>query len=249
MSPTPTLVVTVPGPWGKRSDLVAAVRKADTGFVFAGRNLKKAATDDPLPVSVDEHDADLAAAFASDGPAAGIGAAELAATAVHPRVARLGLVAQGPLLALKALEFSAALVCAGGYGVRVESARKVVSAQTWIQYAANAAAGAATGDAARAVYAAFVSLKPMPDGSCYYSTGMQAMNLPDAAAPADLSAQKASEVLATFLVHCFEHAKELKDGQSFRPPQAQHFTMELRDCAHFPPGHPQHNPHGVWHLR
>lgn len=234
--------MTVPGGWTNRSDLAAAIRKHGEGFVIAGRDLKKVATGEALRVSVNDHDPALAAAFAELGPTAGLVGPDARAAATHSRTARFAFVAQGPALGAQVLEYSAAVVRAGGCGVLIESSRKVLSPQTWLQLAAEPRAP-------RSLYIAFVSLAPMPDGSCYYSTGMQALNLPDAAAPPDLSAQAAGEVLGQFLIHCFEHSADLADDRMFRPRNTQHFQMRLRDCEHFPSGHPQHNPHGLWHLR
>ena len=57
-----------------------------------------------------------------------------------------------------------------------------------------------------------------------------------------------SVLMASFLVKCFAPG-DLREDEMFRPNNTQHFLLSRGVCEHFPPGHPQHNPHGVWNLR
>jgi hypothetical protein len=208
-----------------------------------GKSLRRSADREELPVELQPADPSLIERFSEQAAQVGLTSAELDSVRDHARVAYLTASPAGAQAAALVLGFGAALVRAGGWGVYVPASRKVVPAQTWLQLASHP-------PRPDVLVPAFVSLANMPDGSGTFTSGMQLFGLQDAQAPADLSPERAVQVLTAFCVERFRSALQVQDGEGrFQPHhETQRYRVRLREGAHFPPGHPQHNPNGFWQL-
>lgn len=233
----------LPGSWPTRSDVAAGIRRQADGFIVAGKRLRRVASGAELGLTVDEHDPALAAAVEQASFGSGLSPADLQAIAAHPRAGRLTGPAGTPTGAAALLEFAAAVARGGALAVLVPTAGKAHAAAQWLGLAA-------CGPTAEALYAAFVSLDHGPDGASYISSGMHALGWPDALVPGDLTPERATALLEGFLLLCLQRAPELRPGQAYQEsPDAPRFQLVQEYCAHFPPGHPRHNPWGLWRLR
>ncbi len=232
--------IAIPGEWTKRSDLVAAIRKASPGYVIAGKAIKHAESGVEQPFALEDHDPNLAANFAQLRYDSGLSDAELAAINSHPKVAWLAdSLGMGQAQAL--LRWSSPFAAAG-LGVCVVSASKVHTAGAWLQLARSV-------DDPEALWAAYVSLNLRPDRSAFYSSGMQHFELPDASLPGDLDMGEAGEILRAFNLHLLEDAPTLREGLVFQPfKEGTQLRIVSKGASPFPAGHVQHNPYGEWVL-
>lgn len=231
--------IAIPGPWTKRSDLVAAVRQSAPGYVLAGRVIKHAATVSELAFAQNDPDPELSETFARLRYDSGMSDAELQAVAGHARCVWLA-GAYGSEPAAELLRWSTPFVAAGGQGVLVATAGKVHRADAWLQLAQHPTEP-------DVLWAAFVALNRHPDGS-YYSSGMQHLGLPDATLPDRFEPARAGEILRTFQVHLIKHRPTLAAGQTFQAP-GDELKLGLTFAASpFATDHVQNNPFGAWAL-
>lgn len=235
------MLVAVVGDWANRSALGAALRQGETGFLLAGKVIKRVDGTDELPITIADADPNLAQAFHAESYASGLTPADLAAIQTHTRTVWIGPVVSVPG-ATRALEYAGALVRAGGLGVRVASSGKVYAPSAWLRL--SDMAGERT-----ALYSAFVAIAH--DGDGYVSCGMHNFGLADAIAPGDLTPERAGQLLNAFQLHVLADPGSVVDGGAFQESdQTQRFQLLYEAGARrFPEGDPRHNPWGLWRLR
>ncbi|MBN3727445.1 hypothetical protein [Burkholderia sp. Ac-20379] len=129
-------VLCIPGSWETRADLIAALIHADTGYLFAGGILMQMESQDAFRVHFESADERMASAFHAAGPH-WRDSSEMAAIAQHKSV--VYVVDEGGSRArIEALMAAgAALIDAGGLGVKVESSGVAHSPEQWRDYVAN----------------------------------------------------------------------------------------------------------------
>jgi len=230
------IIIGVPGTWATRTDIVTSIAQRSGGFIFAGLVLMDTSTKRGFTLEVYEHDAQLHEAFriASGGR---ISDSDIAAIAQHRHT--LYCLSSGVSLeaARQMLRIGVGLLGAGGLAVKVESSGVAHSAAQWRELAAS--------EHLFDVYTAFVTLIGGRD--CFYSCGMHAFGLPDAAVPRDLDAQAAAQLLNVFNHYLLAERPSLTDGHTFSvAADAPRFRLRKSACDTYEPEHAFHNPYGLW---
>lgn len=230
------IIIGIPGSWATRSDIVASIARHSGGFIFAGLVLMDTATKQGFTLEVYDHDPQLHEAFriASGGR---ITDADLGAIAQHRHT--LYCLSSGVSLeaARQILRAGVGLLDAGGFAVKVESSGVAHSATRWRELAAS--------KHLFDVYTAFVTLIGGRD--CFYSCGMHAFGLPDAAVPRDLDAQAAAQLLNVFNHYLVAERPPLADGHTFSvAASAPRYRLHKSACDTYEPEHAFHNPNGMW---
>ena len=196
------------------------------------------ATKQGSTLEVYDYDPKLHEAFRIAGGGR-IADAELDAIAAHRHT--LYCLSSGVSLetARQMLKFGVGLLDAGGLAIKVESSGVAHSAARWRKLAAS-------GDLFD-IYTAFVTL--IGGKECFYSCGMHAFGLPDAAVPRDQDTKVAAQLLNAFNHHLVADKPSLMDGHTFSiAVDAPRFKLRLTPCDTYEPGHPFHNPFGIWRL-
>lgn len=223
--------VIVPGPWNGPDDAFAALTE-DAFAPYA------AVPDLPdLALATRGHDAGTVTYFRAGGTHF-LSAADLDAVARHTCV----VVMQAPpgLLGARALLIAgAALLDAGGAGVRVDGAVKVVDKNRWRALAAD--------EHPLAPYAALVQVLEDPRRGTH-SLGMHYFGLPDVRIDAPLPPNVAFEAVHRLNQMQLAEPSSFADGLTLAL-DGQHALELHRERDTFAtPGHPSFNPHGRWRV-
>jgi hypothetical protein len=230
------IIIGVPGPWATRSDMVTSIAQRSGGFIFAGLVLMDTTTKQGFTLEVYAHDPRLHEAFRIAGGGR-ISDSDIEAIAQHRHA--LYCLSSGVSLeaARQMLRVGVGLLDAGGLAVKVESSGIAHSAARWRELAAS--------DHLFDAYTAFVTLIGGRD--CFYSCGMHAFGLPDAAVPRDMDAQAAAQLLNVFNHYLLAERPSLADGHTFSvAADAPRFRLRKTACDTYEPEHAFHNPHGMW---
>jgi len=230
------IIIGVPGPWPTRSDIVTSIAQRSGGFIFAGLVLMDTATKQGCTLEVYDHDPNLHDAFRIAGGGR-ITGADLEAIALHRHTLYCLSTGVSLEVARQMLSVGVGLLDAGGLAVKVESSGVAHSASRWRELAAS--------EHLFDVYTAFVTLIGGKD--CFYSCGMHAFGLPDAAVPRDLNAQSAAQLLNVFNNYLLAERPSLADGHTFSvAADAPRFRLRKTVCDTYEPQHAFHNPNGMW---
>jgi len=230
------IIIGVPGTWATRTDIVTSIAQRSGGFIFAGLVIMDTTTKQGLTLEIYEYDVQLHEAFRIAGGGR-ISDSDIAAIAQH-RHTLYCLSSEVSLeAAVQMLKVGVALLEAGGLAVKVESSGVAHSAARWRELAAS--------KQIFDVYTAFVTLIGGRD--CFYSCGMHAFGLPDAAVPRDMDAQAAAQLLNVFNHYLVAERPSLADGHTFSvSADAPRFRLRRTACDTYEPEHAFHNPHGMW---
>jgi hypothetical protein len=230
------IIIGIPGLWATRTDIVTSIAQHSGGFIFAGFVLMDTATTQGFTLEVRDHDPKLHEAFRIAG-CGRIPDADIRAIAEHRHT--LYCLSSGVSLeaARQMLRVGVGLLDAGGLAVKVESSGAAHSATRW--------RGLAASEHLFDVYTAFVTLIGGKD--CFYSCGMHAFGLPDAAVPRDLGAQAAAQLLNVFNHYLMAERPSLAEGHTFSvAADAPRFRLRKIACDTYEPEHAFHNPYGMW---
>lgn len=234
--PAPSIILCVPGTWSSRTELVEAIVRSDSGYLFAGQILMHVPTRQAFELEFHAHDPRMAAAFRAAGPHWRDSPA-MDAIGRHASVVYLIGPGGSKRNADALMIAAAALLDAGGLGVKVESSGLAHSPADWRALAADAPLFSA-----HRAYVLYIT------GPQVYSCGMHNLGLRDAIVKSDNTAQSV-ELLRIFTRYLFIESPTLLAGQTFSA-DANAPVYRLNDD----PG-PEYgdnslyaNPYGCWRL-
>lgn len=236
MPETPKIVLCIPGPWQDRSQFMAQIVRDSGGYLFAGRVLLHMASGTAFELEYEPRDPRMAAAFASAGPhwrdsdaMAGIGA--------HASVAYLIGAGGSRARAEAMMTAAAALLDAGGLGVKVESSGVAHSPAAWRQLCAELAQCSA-----HRAYVLNIT------GEQVHSCGMHQFGMKDAIVDARAAADPVA-LIHTFTWYLFTEAPAMQEGHTFSvSAQAPRYRLSAEPSMQFEAGDLFANPYGLWRL-
>lgn len=229
-------VLCIPGRWADRTELIARIVEHGDGYLFAGGVLMHPPTQAMFELHVEPADPRMASAFRAAGRH-WVDDDAMAAIAEHTTV--LYLVGQGGSRE-RASEFmnaAAALLKAGGLGVKVESTGIAHTPQDWLDMTAN-----------QYLFAAYRAFVITITDSGAYSCGMHNFGLPDAIVDASAS-DDAAKLASTFSYYLFTEEPTIREGQTFSVgPDAPLYRLSKEPCTAYEDDSLFTNPFGMWRL-
>lgn len=232
MSGQPEIVLCVPGPWETPRQL--AERLAASGHPLVGGRLV-VSTVVQLETQIEGTDPRMSAAFMAAGHRR-MAEAELALIATHRLVAYV-VGEGGSVKSVRTFaEAGSALLAAGGFGVKVESAGVAYAPQRWAELTS-----AGISVLLQRAFVAYVN-----DSQETWSCGMQAFGLPDAVVAAF---PRSADVIRSFAEYLVGESPVILAGQTFSPsPDEPSYLLRQERCSRYPSGDLFHNPFGYWRL-
>ncbi|CTP82364.1 hypothetical protein A6R71_10695 [Xanthomonas translucens pv. arrhenatheri] len=236
MIDTPKIVLCIPGPWQDRSDLLARIVRDSGGYLFAGQVLLHLQSGDAFELHYEPRDPRMADAFAAAGPH-WLDSDDMARIHAHASVVYLigdgGSRARAEAMMLAA----AALLDAGGLGVKVESSRVAHGPGAWRQLCADLA-----------LFSAHRAYVLNLTGEQVHSCGMHQFGMKDAIVAAQ-AADDPVALLHTFTWYLFTEAPPMREGHTFAVAEdAPRYRLDAEPSAQFQPGDLFANPYGLWRL-
>lgn len=235
---TPEIVVSVPGAWATREEVVAAIAEQSGGFQLSDNRLTDATTGESFRLEVSRYNPEVRRVFAIAGHQS-LTYNDLEALDQHRQM--LYLIAPGGSkeAARAAMKAARGLLHAGGMAVKVETTGIAHSARDWLALTEH--------PGVEAFYFAFVIL--VEKEGVFFSCGMHNMGLPDAIVPDSIDPDEAGAALESFLVFVLEQTPELAEGDTFRDtPDSPPYRLTQEPCTLYPKGNLFHNPYGLWRL-
>ena len=238
MSDTPELVLCIPGPWKHRDELIQAISECDAGYVYAGHLLLEIETGFTCEVMFEGADPALPAAFAAVGPHWAQSEAMMD-VARHASVVYLSGKGGSRDAAEAMMRAAAALIDAGGLGVKVESTGIAHGPAYWTELCEQL--HLQTAHRALVVYVT---------GRDVYSCGMHNFGLPEAiVTPLDGDLQEAADLLRTFTHYLFAQGPVLEDGHTFSVSEgAPVYRVRTAPAMDYGAESLFNNPYGAWRL-
>lgn len=210
--------------------------QSGSGFLMLGESLLHAASSFSCELEFHRQDPAMERAFGAAGPH-WRDTPEMDAIARHCSV--VYLIGRGGTsnAAESMIRAAAALLAAGGMGVKVESSGVAHSPRQWHALAANLDS-----------FSAHDALVMYVAGGEIYSCGMHLLGLPDAiTVGTDLAAD--AELLRVFTRYLYRETPVLRDGQTFAADAASPVYQVRRDRGIvYPADSLFTNPYGYWRL-
>ena len=236
MSNTPEVVLCIPGPWDSSSALADEISASGTGYLLEGTVLRDTDTGYACELVLQRADPELAADFAKAGPHWARTEA-MADIDTHRTVAYLVAPGGSREAADAMMRAGAAIIDAGGLGVKVDSTGIAHAPAYWIDMSEQLEA--LTAHRALVVYVA---------GADVYSCGMHNFGLPEAITSAD-NKTEAADMLRFFTRYLLEHAPQLEDGHTFSVSEGKPvYRVERAEAIDYGAGSLFNNPYGAWRL-
>lgn len=236
MNDNPELVLCIPGPWRDRFELEQSITNSETGYSLVGGVLRDMASDFACDLLLAGPDPALHAAFAKAGPHWAASRA-MAAVADHDCIVYLAGRGGSREAAEAMMRAGAALVEAGGLGVKVESTGIAHGPAYWLEMCVGLEQ--LTAHRALVVYVT---------GADVYSCGMHNFGLPDAITTA-VDKGAAADMLRTFTRYLLEQAPVFEDGHTFSVREGMPVYRVLKvPPVDYGPDSLFNNPYGAWRL-
>ena len=236
MNDTPELVLCIPGPWDSHEALADSIVDSDSGYVLVENLLRDAETGHTCELVFGAADPEVSAAFRVAGPH---WAASEAMEAVGEHASVAYLIGKGGSreAAEAMMRAGAALIDAGGLGVKVDSTGIAHGPAYWIDMCEQLPYLTAH----RALVVFVVA------GREVYSCGMHNFGLPEATMAAhDKSA--AADLLRTFTRYLLE-APGIDEGHTFSVSEgAPVYRIAATAPVDYGPDSLFNNPYGSWRL-
>lgn len=228
-------VLCIPGPWATRADFQAAVFEAGTGHVFAGGVLMDRQSHAAFRISFEEADPRLVTAFHNAG-SHWRDTPDMVAIASHRSVVRIVDEGCSRGRAEALMQAAAALVKAGGLGVKVDSSGLAHTPAQWLELTASAHLGTA-------FHAMVVSVRDSEAHTC----GMHNFGMADVQVGA--GDPQAVLLALQFAHYLFFEGPAIEPGQTFSVSlDAPAYHIEEAEPVAYAAGSPLANPFGTWRL-
>lgn len=233
----PEMVLCIPGPWENTTELIQQLVATDSGYLFAGRILMHMQTRFSCELVFEDPDERMPRAFWAAGPH-WRETAEMAAIDGHRSVVYLvgsGGSQQNAELLMRA---GAALVRAGGLGVKVESTGLAHAPAVWLDHCQHLY-----------LFFAHRALVIYLTGDEVCSCGMHNLGLKDAVTHSLDDPTAATELLRAFTHYLFTERPTIRHGQTFSvAADAPVYRIEEESSQTYEEDSLFHNPYGLWRL-
>lgn len=232
----PQAVICIPGEWKDLGQLMERMTEARDDYLFTGRMLHALQTQDIFELRLENADPYMLPAFRIAGR-------HWANTKDMGRIARHGSIAYligegGSRKNAEALmAATAAVVKAGGLGVKIESSGVAHSPSVWLDLTANCH-----------LFSAYRAFVVSVGGDDVYSCGMHNLGLRDAIVDASLD-DNAPELIRAFTWYLFTESPIIEGGQTFCvEPDAPVYRIHEDEGVSYENGSLFANPYGTWRL-
>lgn len=235
--PDPEMVLCIPGPWTDATDLIRRLARDRTGYLFAGRILMCMDTHFKCELVLEGPDDRMLRAFEASGPH-WRDTPEMAAISEHSSVVYLVGSGGSQQNAESLMRAGAALLRAGGLGVKIESTGLSYKPADWHEHCENLH-----------LLFAHRALVVYLTGADVCSCGMHNLGLKDAATPSRNDPAAATELLRVFTQYLFTESPSIRAGQTFSVDEdAPVYRIEEQDSQTYDKNSLFHNPYGIWRL-
>lgn len=234
---SPLTVLCIPGPWQSRSALLEALIHGNSGYLFAGQVLMHMETKQACELEFHAHDPRMGAAFRAAGPH-WVATPDMQDIDAHASVVYLVINGGTAIQAEALMQAAAALLDAGGLGVKVESSGIAHSPSAWRDLCADLHLFSA-----HRAYVLYIT------GPQVYSCGMHNLGLRDAIVENDGDTAEAIELIRVFTRYLFTESPIIRAGQTFGTGRDAP-TYRLSDDVgpHYEDDSLYANPYGFWRL-
>ena len=230
------IIICVPGMWRDRDELVRKIAEQSGAISLIGDKLTETQSKTVFELQVEAHDPRMAAAFRAVGP-------HWADTDVMQQIEQHTLVtyligrggSHGRAVAL--MLAAAALVKAGGVGVKIESSGIAHSPQAWLKFVDE-----------RHLFSAHEAFVVFVTDEDIYTCGMHSFGLRDAVIAIG-EADDPVELLRVFTWYLFTETPAIRPGQTFSVAAGQpRYRVSEEECTQYESGELFKNQHGMWRL-
>jgi hypothetical protein len=239
-TPSVTIMIGVPGPWQDATELAHAIASTNLTYRLRSGSLHNPETGEHFTLELMDHDPQLRGSYETVNRRS-LSSAELNQVGRHVSVAYL--IAPGGSMdaARKLMHAASALLQAGGYAVKVETAGIAHSARDWLAHSARCDTHEG------ALYIAYVAL--VGGKGNYYSCGMHNLGCPDAIVTAEIGAARAGELMRDFLMSLVHDPHQsLTNGTLITDVTGAQYQLSHEPCRAYPPDDLYFNPFGMWRL-
>ncbi|MCL5998713.1 MAG: hypothetical protein M1546_22040 [Chloroflexi bacterium] len=239
-APSVTIILGIPGPWNTDDELAQAIADQSSNFSLTAGTLTYNPTGQHFRLETVDHDPELRRSYELANRMS-LTQADLDLIGAHRRAAYL-IGPGGSLDTTRDMMLAAAaLLDAGGFAVKVETAGVAHSARDWLAQTSRRDTHVG------ALYIAYMAL--IGSRGTFYSCGMHNLGFADALVSAGLSAAQAGELLRGFLMSIVHEQPLLISGQTtMSDDNGVRYQLNHEPCHLFPPDDPFHNPYGLWRL-
>ncbi len=239
--PDVQIILCIPGRWEAWESFLRDLVVSSEGTYFAlGNILMEVAGEAPFTTAFHPHDDRMRDAFASAGSVTRISKETLAAIDEHASVIYL-IGPGGSAGAAESIAYAAAAVLrAGGLGVKVETAGKAFSPEDWHRHLAE--------EESPALYPMFVVDSITDESGAVYSCGMHNLGLKDTiVGGADF--QASVDLISAFSYYQLVDAPTITSGQTFSVDAEAPVYRIAEEKSQPSAGYELfENPYGVWRL-
>ncbi len=233
----PEMVLCIPGPWTDTTELIRSLIERDSGYLFAGRILMCAQTRFSCELVFEGPDERMPHAFRAAAPH-WRDTPEMEAVDGHRSVVYLVGSGGSHENATSLMEAGAALVRAGGLGVKVESTGLAHTPAAWLDHCEHLH-----------LFFAHRALVLYLTGEPVSSCGMHNLGLRDAVTDGQDDMAAAVELLRAFTHYLYAEEPEIRAGQTFSVARdAPGYRIEETQDQPYGPDSLFHNPYGFWRL-
>jgi hypothetical protein len=232
----PQAILCIPGDWVDQRALVERIVHASDGYLFAGRVLLHMDSGDAFELAFEPADPRVTTAFGYAG-AHWNGTADMDRIGAHASVVYLIGTGGSRAHAERLMLAGAALLKAGGLGVKVESSGIAHSPRAWHDFVAS-----------RHLFSAHDAFVLYLRGAQVYSCGMHHFGLPEATVDL-VDSDDAPELLRAFTRYLFSENPTILAGQTFATSKnAPVYRVVTGTPMDDEPGSLFRNSYGTWRL-
>jgi hypothetical protein len=233
----PEAVICIPGTWKNRSELVERVARDSGGYLFMGMLLMEMETRHTFELHFEDAHPRMATAFNAAGPH-WRGSEEMSRIASHSSVVYLIGHGGSRTNAEALMGAAAALIKAGGLGVKIESTGLAHSPSAW--------QGLVDTRHLLTAYRAYVIC--LTGREQVYSCGMHNLGLREAIVDAAVD-DDALDLIRRFTYYLFSESPTIQNRQTFAlAPGAPVYRIFEDDGIQYEDGSLFQNPYGAWRL-
>jgi len=234
-------ILCIPGIWADREELVLSIIDSSKGdYMIAGGILFNAKEERHYTIEFCERDERMRASFAAAGKVTRVTDAFLDEIDKHKYVVYISGETGGLTEAENIARAGTEVLKAGGIGVKIESAGKAFSKDTWLGLMERFNEGS--------LYELFVIDSITSEDGAVFSCGMHNLGMRDTIVSGE-DIQDAVDLIRIFGYYQLIDKPVIKENQTFQKDQeSARFRITTERHPPYEEEGPFHNPYGVWRL-